>query len=377
MRIAMLSAARSVHTARWANALAERGHTVALFSLASHAAPQGAYSEAVAVSYLPGRGAAGYWLGAKELRRRLAAFRPDILNAHYATGYGTLARRSGFAPLLLSVWGSDVYDFPYKNALNRRILQKNLAAATAVASTSRAMARQVGRVYRGKQPVFITPFGVDTDLFSPGGQRGDGALTVGTVKALEPKYGVEYLLRAFALLKNRLAAEGKTPPGGLRLEIYGKGSQLSALQSLARSLKIDGETGFHGAAPHRLVPEILRGFDIFCAASVSDSESFGVSAVEAMACDVPVVLSDVDGFREVAVHEKTGFIVPRRDFATLGNKLVLLAENPALRRKLGEQGRAHVLANYRWDNCVRRMEDALTDTYRMTRREKEAGGNDL
>ncbi|MDR3551939.1 MAG: glycosyltransferase family 4 protein, partial [Clostridia bacterium] len=114
--------------------------------------------------------------------------------------------------------------------------------------------------------------------------------------------------------------------------------------------------------PHGEVPAILRGFDLFCAPSICDSESFGVAAVEAMACGVPVVVSNADGFREVVVDGKTGFIVPKRDFATLANKMFLLARDPALRRAMGDEGRLHVLANYRWADNVLMMEDALTET---------------
>ena len=70
----------------------------------------------------------------------LRDWRPDILNAHYASGYGTTAALAGAKPLLLSVWGSDVYDFPYQGLLQAMLIRFNLRRATAIASTSRAMA---------------------------------------------------------------------------------------------------------------------------------------------------------------------------------------------------------------------------------------------
>lgn len=362
MKIALLSAAKSIHTVRWANALSERGHTVALFTLTAHKARAGAYGENIEVHELGRGGAFDYWFAAGELKKQLAAFRPDILNAHYATGYGTLARRCGFRPLLLSVWGSDVYDFPNGSPVHRALLRKNLEAATAIGSTSRAMARQVRRVWPCERDIYITPFGVDTELFRPGEKPPEGCFTVGIVKALEPKYGVDYLLRAFALFKARLRGETARFPGGLRLEIYGGGSQLDALKELAKSLGIDAETAFHGPVPHTEVPAVLRGFDVFCAPSVYDSESFGVAAVEAMACGVPVVVSDADGLREVTLDGTTGYVIHKRDAATLANKLTLLAHDPSLRASMGRAGRAHVLKNYRWEDNVETMENALTDT---------------
>lgn len=367
MRIALLSAAKSIHTQRWAAALAARGHTVAVFSVADHRAPPGSFPPDVAVHNLRCKNGLGYWFGAGELRAELAAFRPDILNAHYATGYGTLARRCAFHPLLLSVWGSDVYEFPARGGFCRRMLCRNLESADAIASTSEAMARRVERLLPARRPVFITPFGVDPAVFHRVGEPEPDALTVGIVKALEPKYGVDILLRAFALLRTRLQKEHALPAGGLWLSIVGSGSQRATLEKRAGTLGIAENVRFSGAVPHARVPEVLCRFDIFCAPSVSDSESFGVAAVEAMACEVPVAVSDADGFREVVVDGETGFIVPKGDAVLLANRLHTLCLDPALRRKMGAAGRRHVLEKFAWQSCVDRMEDALTRTLLQSR----------
>lgn len=361
MRIAVLAAAKSIHTIKWVKALAKRGHIVALYSLPDQKAPKGVL-DGIEVHYLKTGGVFGYWFCAGELKKLLRKFRPNVLNAHYASGYGTLARLCGVKPLLLSVWGSDVYEFPYAGRINHHIIVKNLKSATAIASTSKAMAEQVKRVHFVENKIYITPFGVDTSVFDRCAEPPEGRLTIGIVKALEPKYGVEYLIRAFSLLKNRLIKEGKIPPDGLRLEIYGGGTLMRELKLLAKELGLSEETAFHGAVPHNQVPQIISGFDIYCAPSISDSESFGVAAVEAMACRVPVVVSDVDGFKEVVRDRETGFIVTRRDPVTLANKLYTLACDPELRHKMGEQGRRHVQENYEWENCVTLMESALTQT---------------
>jgi hypothetical protein len=67
----------------------------------------------------------------------------DLLNVHYASGYGTTAALSGFRPWMLSVWGSDVYDFPYESRLKGWWLRRNLRQADLIGSTSEAMAQQV------------------------------------------------------------------------------------------------------------------------------------------------------------------------------------------------------------------------------------------
>jgi glycosyltransferase involved in cell wall biosynthesis len=377
MRIALLSAAKSIHSIRWANALSKRGHKVALFSLLEHKANDGIYLPQVELHYIKIVTGLGYWWGAGQLKRMLSQFKPDILNAHYATGYGTLARRSCFKPLLLSIWGSDVYDFPYISSLHKRLLQSNLDSATAIASTSNAMAEQVKRVYPCQKEIYITPFGVDCDIFKRISKPQEKILTVGIVKALETKYGVDLLLRAFALLKYRLQNESIAPIEGIRLEIYGSGTQLDKLKKLSAELNIDTYTRFYGAVPHSQVPQIINGFNIFVAPSIINSESFGVAAVEAMACETAVIVSDADGLKEVTVNEVTGFVVPKNDYLTLADKLYILAKKPELREKMGKAGREHVLTHYNWEDNVMTMENALMQTVTLfkQKQQNEAGLN--
>ena len=165
--IALLGAANSIHLQRWALALAARGRRVSLIT--QHAREALPLPAAIELVPLPWRGPLAYALNARALRRWLARERPALLHAHYASGYGTLARLGGCAsvPTLLSVWGSDVYDFPRQGALARRTLLRNLAHADALASTSQAMARQVRKLWPAAPPIAITPFGVDMRAFAP------------------------------------------------------------------------------------------------------------------------------------------------------------------------------------------------------------------
>src|SRR5699024_6142017 len=101
-----------VHTMRWVNGLAARGIEV---HLATVHEPTFEYDARVVVHRLFPRAPFGYVLSVASLRRLIRRVAPDLLNVHYATGYGLLARLSGFRPTLLSVWGSDVYCFPEKS----------------------------------------------------------------------------------------------------------------------------------------------------------------------------------------------------------------------------------------------------------------------
>ena len=357
IRIALLGPAVSIHLQRWAHALVERGHEVCVLS--QHPCERRLLPANATLFMLPHRGPVGFFTNAWRVRKLLMRWRPDILNAHYASGYGTTAALCGVRPALLSVWGSDVYEFPYEGALKGWLLRSNLRRATAIASTSHAMASQVRCLVPSIDDISVTPFGIDTTRFAPNAAKRNPALiTLGIVKSLAPKYGIDLLLRAFAGLQHD--SRVRALPQACRLLIVGDGPQRAWLEALAIELGIAEQTSFAGAVPHREVPDWLNRFDIY--AAPSRSESFGVAVIEASACGLPVVVSDAGGLPEVVRDGETGLVVPLNDVPALQAALTRLLLDAALRDRLGAKGREHVVRKYEWEHCVDRMEAVYVRT---------------
>jgi len=351
LRIVLLGAANSIHLQRWANALAARGHRILLLS--QHPCDAALLDPVVERQWLPHRRGLGYVTNAAAVRRFVRQWRGDLLHVHYASGYGTLGALAGVHPALLSVWGSDVYTFPETSPLHRALLRRVLRSTDGLASTSEAMAARVRELVPGIAPLAITPFGVDMDRFVPV-DRHDGPLTLGTVKTLAAPYGIDLLLRAFAMLKADPAVASAHPD--LRLLLVGGGPDAAALQVLTRRLGVDGATRFAGAVPHAEVPAWIARLDVYVAAS--RHESFGVAVVEASACGRPVVTSDAGGLREVVRDGETGFVVPSGDVPALAAALRTLVLDAGLRQRFGAAGRAFVRQAFAWPVCVDRMEAA-------------------
>ena len=176
MKLMLLGAGSAIHTQRWANGLAAAG--VQVVCVSQHPFIRDGWDARVECVRLPRQELAGYFLNARAVARLFVAQRCELLNAHYATGYGVLAMRSRVRPRMVSVWGSDVYDFPALSPMHRALLRRVLTSADAVASTSHAMAGQVLRVLAGRslqRPIEITPFGVDTARFTPAASGRDRA----------------------------------------------------------------------------------------------------------------------------------------------------------------------------------------------------------
>lgn len=162
MRVVILANASSVHTVKWANGLSRAGNDVHVIS--QHPVNE-EFSKSVHLYILPYRGVLGYFLMVRKVRSIIKLIGPDIVNAHYASGYGTTAHLVGHRPWILSVWGSDVFEFPYKSYFHKRLVCSNLLAADAVASTSVVMANQTRSLAPKLKDIAITPFGVDTNYY--------------------------------------------------------------------------------------------------------------------------------------------------------------------------------------------------------------------
>lgn len=356
MKILFIAPANSIHTVRWVNALAEHGHEMHLACLINHKNMNHDLNDAVTVYELPIPGTKGYYLNAFKLRKLAAQIKPDMINVHYASGYGTLMRMAGLKQSLLSVWGSDVYDFPYEGRLQMYIIRKNLRYARAIASTSRCMADQARAILKEEREIAVTPFGVNLSEYQEKKEKASDTMMIGCIKTLEQKYGINYLIKAIRILIDDLQKENMYDTAKkIRCRIYGDGSQKVMLQNLIEELRLEKVVTLMGRIPHEQVPSTLAKMDIFCV--LSECESYGVAAVEASAAGLPVVVSDAPGFKEVIDNSVTGIIVEKKSPEKAARALKKLVLDDKLRDSMGKEGRKRVERLYDWKKNVDDMED--------------------
>lgn len=356
MRILLLSSANSIHTKRWVISLAQRDIEICLFSLEenrdleyekfpnitiidggfkNNSSKDGEMSKITLIRYLP------------KLLKAIRNFKPDIVHAHYATSYGLLGALCGFKPFVLSVWGSDVYDFPKVSFIHKLMIRFNLYKANKILSTSHVMALETMQ-YTNKE-IHVTPFGIDLLKFKK--MQVDSVfltetIVVGTVKTLSSKYGIDYLIRAFKIVKEN------NPDLPLKLMLLGDGEDKAKLMKLCTDLQISDDVVFMGNIANDLVPNYLNMMDVYVALSTLDSESFGVAIVEASACEKPVVVSNVGGLPEVVANNKTGFVVESKNPQEAANAIEKLILDKDLRVAMGKEGRERVKELYNWEENV-------------------------
>lgn len=348
MRIFLLSDGKNPHTIKWVRSLAEQGAHVFVFSLAPF--DPGLYSQFPSVvCYSAGLKLAGtklsYLTTLRTLKTKIAEFKPTVLHAHYASSYGLLGALVAFRPYFISVWGMDVFEFPKRSFLHRQILKYSLSKAQKLFSTSHMMAEET-RKYTSKA-IQVIPFGVDMELFKPSVRPQSDDIVIGTVKTLEPKYGLDVLIKAFAKAQKQYS--------NLRLVIVGRGYLQNELMELTKTLGIAHLTNFVGWVPVEQVPQQHNSFDITVFPSICSSESFGVAAVEASSCARPVIASRIGGLPEVVADNETGFLVPPGDDDALAHAIMKLVANSELRKRLGAQGRIRVAELYNWKKNLAMM----------------------
>lgn len=359
MKIAFVSSGNSIHVKKIANYLVEKGNEITLFTLPDFNKLLDDFDTRIKIVKLPFSGKKGYYLNVLKLKKYLKEGKFDLLNCHYASGFGTLSRLTGFHPLSLAVFGADVYDYPYKSKSNMKRVIKNLDNADVITSTSNVMASKIREYYDRDKEIYVTPFGVDLKRFYPREVEKDDVFEFGIVKKIEYKYGIDILLKAY---KKFLA---EVPDNKTRLTIYGRGSATEDFKNLAKELNIDKNVEFRGFIANELVPEAFSKMDVACFPSRLDSESFGVAAVEAMACGTPVIASDASGFTEVIENEKTGIIVPKEDvdkFAEAMKKMYFMDKNQ--RETMGTRGYNRVKELYNFEENMEVYVEAIQHAFK-------------
>lgn len=360
MKVLLLADIGSSHTEKWALGLASKGIQVGLFSFNS---PKYNWYEGVKnieIVFHPDvvlkgnklKEKLGYLRFLPELKSKLKEFKPDILHAHYASSYGFIGALSKFKPFIISVWGSDVYEFPKKNFLNKQILKFSLSKAGSICSTSYCMKKET-QLYTTKD-IIVIPFGIDVDKFKrseedkvllPGRK-----IVIGNIKSLEDKYGIDTLIKAFHKTKHN------NPTFQFELLIVGDGNERLKFENLVKELNLQDSVVFTGRVNHNEIPEYHKKIDVFTCLSKIDSESFGVSLVEAMASGSVVVASDVQGFSEVLDYgNEYGYLVEKNNPEAVAKIISGILSNPEKALDKTKKARQRVLDLYDWNENLDSM----------------------
>jgi phosphatidylinositol alpha-mannosyltransferase len=329
-----------VHVHELAGQLAERGHVVEVLGPG-----RGKLGAPVRVPYRGTVAPIAPWpSGVRRARRVLGAFAADLVHVHepFTPSASMWASLAAPSPVVATfhAWldRSRIYEAagPFLRPVRRR-----LAAAIAV---SEAAAGFVRRVMPDLDPVVI-PNGLSVARFAgarplewPAGRR------IAWVHRLDRQKGFPVMVEAF----RRVARDRDD----VVLTVAGDGADRGAIETLPDSLR--SRVFMLGPLQHDRIPLVLAGADVAVAAATGQ-ESFGYSIVEAMAAGVPVVATDIEGYRQVATSEVDALLVPPGDPEALAAAIRRILDDEALSMRLAEAGR-RTAASFDWGMVTDRIE---------------------
>jgi glycosyltransferase involved in cell wall biosynthesis len=360
-----------VVNAMLAEALAERGHRVVALTSRGLAAPAQSTENGVEVVRVPVFfrkhqsvanlvSMAAYIPQAIRMGiRLLARERFDVINTHFVVPTGPvgdwLSRRSGI-PNVLSLHGGDLYDpskflSPHRHWPLRLAVRRLLHRADLVVGQSSNTLDNMRRYYAADVDALRIPLGIRRP---PEGtaRRSDYAFAeddvlIAAVGRLVARKAVDQLLDTIAELR----------APRLRLLVIGDGPLRDELARQASALGVGDNVRMLGHVDEREKFRILRMCDAY--ASTSQHEGFGLVFLEAMAAGLPVVCYDNGGQTDFLREGMTGFLVPLNDRRALARAVRRLADDAALRRRIGAHNRAAV-EEFFIEHCAERYEAAYS-----------------
>jgi len=269
--------------------------------------------------------------------------KPDLIHAHfsYPDGFGMIGLAKKWnIPLVISALGTIERKVAYEGSYTSRQIIKAMNFADKVLSVSEDLKLHIVNLGINENNVIVVPNGVDTEKFKPAGKENARKLLnlpldkniILFVGALRSIKGVDYLIEA---AKNFVDSNTE-------LYLVGRDDGLKkSLKKMAQDFKITDFIKFIGPVNHKDIPLWVSASDILVLPSLSEGRPNVV--LEALACEVPVVATDVGGIPELIINGETGYLVPAKNPLELSEKVNKLLGDENQREKMGKFGRKSII----------------------------------
>jgi len=269
----------------------------------------------------------------------------DLIHVHYAVPHAVSAylARQMVAPrrvaIVTTLHGTDITQFGTHPSLHS-VVRFVIEASDGVTAVSRWLRDQTVAQFGTHRPIEVVPNFVDTSIYCCGHRDCpmrrfvlEGEKVVLHISNFRPVKRVGDVVRAFALIRGKVRA---------RLLLVGEGPEREQAEAVARELGVLGSTAFLGQ--HASTECFYSIADVFLL--TSKNEAFGLSALEAMSAEVPVVAYAGGGLNEVVRDGETGYLVPFGEVETLAQRALELLGDRERARAMGRRAREVVLENY-------------------------------
>ena len=323
MKVIYFSLDYSPHDHRFLSALSETEHEVYYVRLQRGSRQVEDRSIPVKIEQVPWAGGQGEfrWRNLPRLvmdfRRVVREIKPDLIHAGPIQTCAFIAVLSGFRPILSMSWGFDLMEDVHKNRGMERITRYTLKRSTFF--TSDANVTREKAVAYGMNPdrTVVFPWGVDLQHFAPAVENPKSQIenkksfTLFCNRSWEPRYGVDVLTKAF------VKVAGQNPDVDLLL--IGSGSQAQLIRQILQRGGVLERVSMPGQVTQRDLPRWYHRSDLFISPSHVDGSS--VSLMEALACGIPCLVSDIPANKEWVMENENGWLFPDGNADALAVKI--------------------------------------------------------
>ena len=281
--------------------------------------------------------------------------KPDLLHAHfsYPDGFGMIGLAKKWkVPFVISALGTLERKIAYEGSYTSRQIFEAMNCADKVLSVSEDLKIHIVNLGISEDKVSVVPNGVDMEKFKPAGKEyARNMLNLPQDKKIVLFVGA---LKKIKGVDNLIEAAKSFLDSNISLYMVGRDDGMKkSLEKRAHELKIGNYIKFTGPLNHEDIPLWFSASDILVLPSLSEGRPNVV--LEAFACEVPVVATNVGGIPELMINGETGYLVPAENPTELSEKVNKLLGDRDLRIKMGKFGRRTIIQRgLTWETHAKR-----------------------
>lgn len=297
------------------------------------------------------------------LPAKIAMLKPDVVHAEshlFLTTVQALRKaRKLHIPSVVTVHGvfaerGVVINFAQHTYL-RTLGLEIFRSADRVICLTQGDAEEIVRFGCPFEKIMLVPNAVDTERFKPCKERDDNLVV--WVGRFVPEKGLKYLVEAAKIVPNEFE--------DVKFLLVGYGPLKAKIMKLVYEHGLLGRVvSFRGPLSRDEVARVLGKAVVFVFPSLK--EGLPLSVLEAMACGVPVVGSDIPGINEIISDQHNGLLIPPRNSEALATAILKLLDDEDLRRKLGQNARKSIVEKYSWNTIAGKIEKVYFEALRET-----------
>lgn len=289
------------------------------------------------------------------LKRIIADIKPDILHGGYAFISGFICALTKFRPFLLMPWGCDILRLPQKLIVIKKLVSYAIRNSDMITCDAESVKKVLVSKYNYDfNKIIVFPWGINLSLFSPSRESNireelgwQHNIVLICTRQHEKIYGIKYLVEAIPKI---VANENRA-----RFLFIGNGPLTKIYTERIKNLGFEKYVKFMGYVKNELLPKYLNASDIYVSPSLTDGTS--ICLLEAMACGLPAVVTDVDANLEWIKNGYNGLVCPKRNPEVLSEKISLLIKNEKMRKKMGKINYTTAAERADWEKNFTKLEE--------------------